>query len=146
VRSACPEDNVEIFRPTDFLSFAGPKGYNLGGLGGLPSGGLRGMMACARLLFNCEHPRIVIEYGPVIGKLKTREEKKRRAWQSRYGNCSLIFFLLLPLFNLSHICHILSYFVIFCQFLYFYFFLIKFSCFCKTPTHKQSHFYFFFNI
>ena len=54
MRSACPEDNVEIFRPTDFLSFAGPKGYNLGGLGGLPSGGLRGMMACARLLFNCE--------------------------------------------------------------------------------------------
>ena len=79
MRSACPEDNVEIFRPTDFLSFAGPKGYNLGGLGGLPSGGLRGMMACARLLFNCEHPRIVIEYGPVIGKvLKTKRRKKER--------------------------------------------------------------------
>ena len=79
MRSACPEDNVEIFRPTDFLSFAGPKGYNLGGLGGLPSGGLRGMMACARLLFNCEHPRIVIEYGPVIGKvLKIFRRKKER--------------------------------------------------------------------
>ena len=92
MRSACPEDNVEIFRPTDFLSFAGPKGYNLGGLGGLPSGGLRGMMACARLLFNCEHPRIVIEYGPVIGKLKTKEKKKREE--------------AITFFNLSHICHI----------------------------------------
>ena len=93
MRSACPEDNVEIFRPTDFLSFAGPKGYNLGGLGGLPSGGLRGMMACARLLFNCEHPRIVIEYGPVIGKFKNKEERKREA---------------ITFSNLSHICHILS--------------------------------------
>ena len=67
VRSACPEDNVEIFRSTDWLSFAGPKGYNLGGLGGLPSAGVRGMMACGRLLGNCEHPKIILEYGPVIG-------------------------------------------------------------------------------
>ena len=124
MRSACPEDNVEIFRPTDFLSFAGPKGYNLGGLGGLPSGGLRGMMACARLLFNCEHPRIVIEYGPVIGKFKNKEERKREA---------------ITFSNLSHICHILSV-------SFFLVFIINFSCFCITPTHKQSHFYFFFNI
>ena len=93
MRSACPEDNVEIFRPTDFLSFAGPKGYNLGGLGGLPSGGLRGMMACARLLFNCEHPRIVIEYGPVIGKVLKTKKKREEA---------------ITFSNLSHICHILS--------------------------------------
>ena len=105
MRSACPEDNVEIFRPTDFLSFAGPKGYNLGGLGGLPSGGLRGMMACARLLFNCEHPRIVIEYGPVIGKVLKTERKKREE--------------AITFFNLSHICHILSYFVSF-FFLFFF--------------------------
>ena len=129
VRSACPEDNVEIFRPTDFLSFAGPKGYNLGGLGGLPSGGLRGMMACARLLFNCEHPRIVIEYGPVIGKFKNKEKKKKRR-----GN---------HVFQLESYLSYLSYFV---SFSIFIFFLTNFSCLCKTPTHKQSHFYFFFNI
>jgi hypothetical protein len=48
VRSTCPEDNVDVFRGTDWLTFAGPRGYNLGGLGGLPSGGLRGMMAAGK--------------------------------------------------------------------------------------------------
>ena len=67
VRSSCPEDNVVLFRNTDWLSFAGPRGYNLGGLGGLPSAGLRGMIASARLLGNCKHPKILLEYGPVIG-------------------------------------------------------------------------------
>jgi hypothetical protein len=67
VRSSCAEDNVDIFRSTDWLTFAGPRGYNLGGLGGLPSGGIRGMMASARLLGNCEDPRILLEYGPIIG-------------------------------------------------------------------------------
>ena len=69
VRCACPEDNVHMFRSTDFLSFAGPCGYSLGGLGGLPSAGLRGLTAAARLVGNVldDNGRLILEYGPVVG-------------------------------------------------------------------------------
>lgn len=69
VRCACPEDNVHTFRASDFLSFAGPQGYPLGGLGGLPSAGVRGLTNAARLLGNVhdDDGRLILEYGPVVG-------------------------------------------------------------------------------
>lgn len=69
VRCACPEDNVHLFRASDFLSFAGPQGYPLGGLGGLPSAGLCGLTRAARLVGNVlnDNGRLLLEYGPVVG-------------------------------------------------------------------------------
>ena len=69
VRCACPEDNVHVFRPSDFLSLCGDRGYPLGGVGGLPTGGLRGLCAASRMVGNVrgDAGRLVLEYGPCIG-------------------------------------------------------------------------------
>ncbi len=64
--SKCPENQVEIFRKNDFLPFGGPKGYKMGGLGGLPSCGEMGMFMLSTLVPE-DDGRIFIEYGSIFG-------------------------------------------------------------------------------
>jgi hypothetical protein len=64
--SKCPENQVEVFKQNDFLPFGGPKGYKMGGLGGLPSCGEMGMFMLGNLVPEDEG-RIFIEYSSVFG-------------------------------------------------------------------------------
>ena len=64
--SKCPENQVEVFKQNDFLPFGGPKGYQMGGLGGLPSCGEMGMFMLGNLVPEDEG-RLFIEYSSVFG-------------------------------------------------------------------------------
>lgn len=64
--STCTEDQVKVFRNSDWLPFGGPGGFKMGGLSGLPACGQMGMFILSGLVPE-DNGTLLIQYGPTLG-------------------------------------------------------------------------------